>query len=209
MLVESTQNVRLVIIALVSVVAIVASVTRRRMQHALTNAQVTAEKTKVIEQQAHTDSMTGLLNRRGLTRAVAQLESGHRSLAIIDCDKLKNVNDTHGHLVGDEFITAIAKRLANGVSSHDIVARWGGDEFIVVMSAPAPESAAIVQRIMAKVSDTAIATSAGPILATVTAGLADWPADYDIDEPLRLADNAMYEAKQAGRGTLVTSSVSA
>lgn len=198
----AAQNVRLVIIAIISVIAVIASITRRKMQRELTEAQVAAARSEIMERQAHTDSMTGLLNRRGLTRALESLESDERTVAILDCDQLKSVNDQFGHLVGDEYITAIAGRLGSSVSRRDLVARWGGDEFLVVLSAKPEEARAVVERLMAHISDTAIATTSGPIAATVTAGLADWPANQPLDSALRRADDAMYEAKSRGRGQL-------
>lgn len=201
----TAQTVRLIIIAIVSVIAVIASITRRRMQEALTAAQVAAARAEIMREQAHTDVMTGLLNRRGFVDVVQYLSPDPRSVAVIDCDKLKEVNDVHGHVVGDEYITAIAKRLQNGVSSRDAVARWGGDEFLVFVSAPPSEAQTVIERLMARISDSAISTSAGPINATVTAGLADWPANSSLDDALRRADAALYDAKELGRGNLSVS----
>lgn len=198
----AAQNVRLIIIALVSIIAIVASFTRRRMQIALIGAQVTAARAETVEQQANTDSMTGLLNRRGWLNSLPTGTSDVRSIAVIDCDKLKTINDTYGHLVGDEYIIAIAQRLSNGVSRRDLVARWGGDEFLVFISAPIDDAKIVVERLIAKICDSPIATTGGSINATVTAGVTDWPADEKLDAALLRADTALYAAKADGRGKL-------
>lgn len=199
----TAQNVRLFIISIVGVIAVVASITRRRLQLALTSAQVAAARSEVIEQQANTDVMTGLLNRRGLMRSIANTKISDRSIAVLDCDKLKEVNDTHGHLVGDEYIIAIAKRLSNGISDRDYVARWGGDEFLVLINAPAHEAKQVLDRLMARVSDTPISTTGGSLSATVTGGLTQWQELETLDSALRRADEGLYEAKAQGRGKLI------
>lgn len=199
----AAQNVRLVIIALVGVVALIAAVTRQRLQRQLTEALLAAEQSRLAERQARTDAMTGLLNRRGLIHALDEFDSSMRSVAILDCDQLKAVNDTHGHLVGDEYITAIAGRLSHGLARRDLIARWGGDEFIVVMAAPLPQAQQIMDRLMARVSDAPISTVAGPLGATVSAGVAEWPPGVEFDSILRIVDRALYDAKNEGRGKLV------
>lgn len=196
------QNVRLIIIGLVGIIAIIASITRWRMQQSLIEARVAAARNEAVEVQANTDSMTGLLNRRGLGKAIRELEPGSRSVAVLDCDQLKLVNDSYGHIVGDEYIKAIASRLNNSVSSRDSIARWGGDEFLVLISAPPQEAESVVERLLAKISDAPISTAAGPIAATVTAGLAAWPEGEKLDNTLRRADEALYVAKALGRGRL-------
>ncbi len=201
----AAQNVRLVIIALVGVIAVFASIARRKLQQELTEAVLTAEQHRFAELQARTDAMTGLLNRRGLTLALDEIDPAMRSLAILDCDQLKAVNDTYGHLVGDEFITAIAGRLSHSLASRDLIARWGGDEFIVVMSAPLPQAQKIIERLLERVSDSPISTASGPITVTVSAGLAEWPEDVGFDAMLRVVDRALYRAKAEGRGCLVVS----
>ena len=205
----AAQNVRLVIISLISVIAVIASTARRRMQRALTKAQVSTARSEMMERHAYTDPMTGIFNRRGLTAALTSLAPGARSVAILDCDQLKAVNDRFGHLVGDEYITAVAKRLENSVSRRDLVARWGGDEFLVVLNAGPVEAHAVVQRLMSHISDTEIATASGSINATVTGGLADWPENASLDFAIRRADDAMYEAKALGRGKLAVASPAA
>jgi diguanylate cyclase (GGDEF)-like protein len=197
------QTVRLVIIAIGGVLAVGAAYTRRKMQDELVAAQVAIARSDSIEAQANSDSMTGLLNRRGLTQAIKELPEGPRSIAILDCDQLKAVNDSHCHLVGDEYIIAIAKRLSSGVSRRDVIGRWGGDEFLVFVSAAPAEAHTVIQRLIASVADSPISTTAGPITATVTGGLAQWAPGEKMDTALRHADDALYAAKAAGRGQLV------
>lgn len=200
----AAQNVRLVVIALVSIIAVGAAITRRRLQRQLTDAQVAAARLEIIEQQAYTDSMTGLLNRRGLAKAIAALPPGNRSIVVLDCDHLKDVNDSFGHAVGDEYIIAIAKRLQNALSSRDPIGRWGGDEFIAILGVSADEARSVVERMMSRISDASISTSAGEIHATVSAGLADWIENVSLDTAVALADKAMYESKAQGVGKLST-----
>jgi len=93
---------------------------------------------RAADLQAHTDSLTGLANRRALCRRVAQAGGSARRLGaiVVDLDGLKRVNDTHGHDAGDELIRAAAQALTSAVRCADLVARTGGDEFVILAPVP-------------------------------------------------------------------------
>ncbi len=148
------------------------------------------------------DPLTDLLNRRELTtrlRLVMDDQRGLLALLFIDLDGLKQVNDTHGHVVGDQVIRVQARRLRDAVGEENLVARYGGDEFVVVLLNPAELSAAeaLAERIHGatrtpiRVGDLSISVTCSIGIATSAAG--------DFDAALEGADAAAYRAKRAGR----------
>ena len=155
---------------------------------------------------AHTDPLTGLPNRRGMSQALTAALSQcchERMLAVyvLDLDGFKPVNDEHGHDVGDELLVAVARRLQGHVRATDLVARLGGDEFVVV--AGALESAAQAQDLAQKLLNAfraPFSLSAGQIHVGLTIGFALAPLDCnDAAGLLKLADAAMYAGKQGGK----------
>ncbi len=156
---------------------------------------------------AHHDALTGLPNRALLADRVGQtIARAHRSggkiaLMFLDLDRFKNVNDSLGHAVGDELLTAVAARLTGSRRELDTVARLGGDEFIISLPdiAGAAEAAIVAARILADLAKPF--TVAGHELhADASIGIALYPGDGDTAEALiRAADTAMYHAKEAGR----------
>jgi diguanylate cyclase (GGDEF)-like protein len=165
-----------------------------------------------IERMAHFDVLTGLPNRlqfhgKLVTALKAKPKAGQQiSLLSVDLDQFKEVNDTRGHPTGDELLCLVAKRLRQCVHGADLVARFGGDEFQVLIHTDDDDQAlgAIAQRIIDTVSasytiDGAIVTIGASI------GIAQCPRHAnDADELLRCADMALYRAKGEGRGTYRT-----
>jgi diguanylate cyclase (GGDEF)-like protein/PAS domain S-box-containing protein len=155
------------------------------------------------EAQAHADSLTGLLNRRGFEKRCAKVAAASRfAILAIDLDGFKQVNDRHGHAAGDQVLVATARRLQAAVRDRDIVARLGGDEFVVTL-VDAGEGAVeeIAERILASVREP-IAISGGEAVVGCSIGihvLPVWPAD--INAAHARADAALYDAKAAGKNT--------
>ena len=154
------------------------------------------------------DVLTGLPNRalveERLTQALAQATRHEQRVALllIDLDRFKNINDTHGHHAGDELIIAVAQRLSALVRASDTVGRIGGDEFIVVMSEVdnIGQVQALAQRILDTLSQP-FALSGGEVWSGASIGLVLAPKDgLDRLELVRKADIALYEAKSSGRG---------
>lgn len=198
------QTVRLVIIAIISLLAVIASRLRVRRDSAYFMALQDAAHAAELKQLTLTDELTGLLNRRG---ALQRIESGPPNalctIAIVDSDNLKQVNDEYGHSTGDEYLRAIAGRLARAVAGDDIVARWGGDEFLFVVCQPMEQAVHILERARAAIVDDIINTSSARIPASVSIGAAEWHAGQPLDEVLHQADAALYRAKNEGRNQLV------
>jgi diguanylate cyclase (GGDEF)-like protein len=154
------------------------------------------------------DHLTSLWNRgvivdllgRELTRS--QRENVCTALILGDLDHFKNVNDTYGHLVGDQVLREVARRLLHSVRSYDFVGRYGGEEFLIVLNNCRPDSAlARAEEIRKSICTRPVQTDVGPLEVTMSSGLlrsTDWghrPAEDLIHE----ADSALYAAKTAGR----------
>jgi diguanylate cyclase (GGDEF)-like protein/PAS domain S-box-containing protein len=160
-----------------------------------------------LEQLASFDTLTGVPNRRllndRLEQTLRRMQRRNDGLAVmfIDLDGFKNVNDTHGHAIGDMALQAVASRLQRCVRSSDSVGRLGGDEFAIVLEgARLPAEAALVgERIVAAMADPLVIEGRRLTIAA-SIGIAVYPDDgTDAAGLLRSADDAMYEVKQAGR----------
>jgi diguanylate cyclase (GGDEF)-like protein len=160
------------------------------------------------------DALTGLFNRgyfdEALPRAVAQAERYQHPLSVllVDTDHFKEINDTHSHLVGDRVLKLVAELLAEHARAADTVCRYGGDEFVVILSsADAASAAAFAERFRRRLRDRAqVALSTGTVAITATVGIATFLEDADARTPedlLRLADLRLYEGKRAGRNRVV------
>ncbi len=159
------------------------------------------------------DPLTGVFNRRyldaHLPRLLDRAREAQKPLAMmfIDIDHFKRVNDTHGHAVGDEVLKELANRVTRHLRSVDLVVRWGGEEFVVVMPDADAASALIVgERLRNRVAETPIPVTgpAGSLSITISAGIAlTAPEQPNVEEVIRQADAALYAAKNGGRNKVV------
>lgn len=158
--------------------------------------------------QATHDALTALWNRGMiidlLGRELARSLREHFSTAILMCDldHFKSVNDTYGHLVGDDVLRETAKRLLASVRSYDFVGRYGGEEFLVVLNNCSPSHAlARAEEIRKAIAQRPVPSSRGPVPVTMSLGLLlnqEW-GRRPVEELLHEADAALYAAKAAGR----------
>ncbi|MBT9610425.1 GGDEF domain-containing protein [Aquabacterium sp.] len=163
-----------------------------------------------LRELACTDPLTQLRNRR-FAMEVAQHEAavfqrGGRPLAVVigDVDHFKRINDHHGHAVGDTALRAIARVLREGVREVDHVARWGGEEFLLLLPATEEEAIQVCERLRQGVQALAAQNLAGEALGvSITLGVALLQRDESIEQALARADRALYEGKQAGRNRVV------
>lgn len=167
------------------------------------DATVPAFRLMQAEHDARTDSLTGLPNRAHVDEildAGSWLSTRVHSAVVVDVDHFKRINDEHGHLVGDEVLRLLARRLTASVRGGDLVARWGGEEFCVLMIGDRDDASVLGARIVTAVSETPFATSAGPLTVTVSAGSATATTELDrAVDVLRAADEALFRAKRNGR----------
>ncbi len=167
-----------------------------------------------FEQQALTDGLTGVYNRRWLDQMLPRLLQRSEqdelpiSVLMIDIDHFKKFNDNYGHSVGDSVLRVVAETLVNKVRPGDLVVRYGGEEFCVLL----PETdlkggVGAGERARAAIHEAAISDSSGNALPgiTMSVGLAQWRAGENVDGLLKRADEALYQAKSLGRDRLETS----
>ena len=161
---------------------------------------------------ALTDSLTGAYNRRYLMthmdRVLADPSARNKPLGcqMIDVDLFKPVNDTYGHDAGDEILKAIVQTMRTNVRNVDLVARLGGEEFVIIMPDTQEHfGEQVAERIRDKISDTRVTLKSGvEIAVTVSIGLAMRVPDDTVESLLKAADMALYEAKKSGRNRVVT-----
>jgi diguanylate cyclase (GGDEF)-like protein len=162
-----------------------------------------------LSRTATTDSLTGLLNRAGfrarLEHALLTARPGALSIAMIDVDRFKLINDNSGHRVGDIVLREIARRISSQVRSSDAVGRLGGDEFVILLDTPNWEMVQdICGRIVTAVSTDVVGLPSGNSLRTaISCGVTRYRSGLTIDEFIHEADVALYEAKRAGRNRVV------
>ncbi|WP_295570657.1 GGDEF domain-containing protein [Stenotrophomonas maltophilia] len=156
---------------------------------------------------AETDGLTGLPNRRaGLQQLARHLEEVDRErgplvIGFLDIDLFKDINDRHGHAVGDQVLVAVARALRSAVRSQDEVVRMGGEEFLLLMPGmPREAASARLDRLRQRITEACQTLQVPGLEVTASIGLAQWrPGEDDLAALLRRADHAMYVAKRAGR----------
>jgi diguanylate cyclase (GGDEF)-like protein/PAS domain S-box-containing protein len=182
--------------------------------HVLALSDVTQARQQIVQlqRQAHFDELTGLPNRVRLTQlllealAAAERDGSLLTVCYLDLDHFKPVNDEHGHYAGDELLLKLAERLRRSLrtsaSGDDVVARIGGDEFVLLLRAASVEESRLAVERMLHIVGLPFGLSAGdaPVAVTASIGATVFPIDNaDAETLLRHADHAMYGAKQAGR----------
>ena len=157
---------------------------------------------------AETDPLTNCFNRRALMEKLEQeMDRAARYATMltgmmIDIDNFKQINDTHGHLVGDRVLKQLANLLKREQRSVDIVARYGGEEFVVLLpETTSAESRNFAERILRRVANYDFGDSSQTVRVTISIGIASYPGERvtDGESLLRLADNHLYRAKSDGR----------
>lgn len=164
-------------------------------------------RSETLEHAALTDSLTGMQNRRYFDDALQEyLQEFGRidkpvGLMILDLDHFKQINDTHGHDVGDEVLREVARCLLDLTRYHDVVARLGGEEFAIVAPNMNEDALAkLAERIRKAVSGLAILTGGNVRLkVTTSVGIAVWSGRETAEDFFRRADKMLYEAKRLGR----------
>lgn len=172
---------------------------------------------RIVRHQALVDGLTGLANRRHAQRTLetelarAERFGGNLAVVLCDIDDFKVVNDRHGHLAGDDVLRELATVLEATVRTVDLAARWGGEEFALILpGTDAAGAAQYAERARAALEDRTILTQEGvPVRITASFGVAAWPEHGGGDELLGAADSALYEAKNRGKNRVETAPASA
>lgn len=167
------------------------------------------EDIKTIRAEAARDPLTGLANRKTFNEALTNALNENREqdryvcLLMVDIDRFKSVNDRFGHLVGDRVLRFIASTLTDSVKGRDTVARFGGEEFSIILPNTKPEGAqAVAENIRKTVEEARLRRSKdGELLGKITISLGiSWARPgQSIDDLIDLADQALYQAKRSGR----------
>lgn len=159
-----------------------------------------------LEEMAVTDEMTGIANRQAFAPLITQVQNEIRrnpeplSLLLIDVDHFKTINDTHGHLAGDDMLRLLTARIVGGLRESDLIFRWGGEEFLVVLRDCGGENALRIADKLREAAATASLVFRGETLhATISVGVAERQADEKIEQVISRADQALYAAKRDGR----------
>jgi diguanylate cyclase (GGDEF)-like protein len=167
------------------------------------------ERNAELDRISRTDSLTGLYNRWHLQdeltrqRRTAQRYDEPFSVILFDIDHFKHVNDTYGHPAGDLVLCEFARRLESQVRAEDVVGRWGGEEFLVLMPRTDLDGAMrVAERIRTVTDASPVAAGTVSIPVTVSGGCAAGSAD-DSDDLIKVADTRLYEAKAGGRNRIV------
>jgi diguanylate cyclase (GGDEF)-like protein len=162
---------------------------------------------RIVERQALVDVLTGLGNRRQAEEwlrvelARAERLGGQVGLILADLDDFKAINDRHGHPAGDIVLRAVADALRESVREIDLPARWGGEEFAVILPGTGLDGAAqVAERLRESIADRRIVSRAGlPLAVTASFGVASASGEASLAQLLVGADDALYRAKRAGK----------
>jgi len=169
------------------------------------------QRQETLEEESLQDSLTGLGNRRMLQNRlkseVFRLERHGRplTLAMVDVDRFKAINDIYGHDVGDQVLIAVARSFEANLRDYDVCGRWGGEEFLVIMpELDAAMASQIVERLRQAVAATEIRAGEQSLRITASFGIAQHRWCDDVSETLNRADKAMLVAKRTGRNCCKT-----
>jgi diguanylate cyclase (GGDEF)-like protein len=161
-----------------------------------------------LESLLREDALTGLLNRRAILAQLGGMVSGARrhghplSVAMVDLDEFKAVNDAYGHAAGDAVLVAAVRAMRARLRAEDQLGRLGGEEFLIVLPDTVEEAAA---RVAEKLRQE-VATAPGPVRVTCSVGVATWDGETP-ETLLRRADEALYAAKEAGRDRVIAATL--
>ena len=183
------------------------NITTARLNHTSSFLSDLVQWGEGARRRAITDDLTGLYNRRYLDGALEQqvvetrIRNGVFSLIMMDLDRFHVINDTYGQQFGDSLIAAVAPSVRAALGERDIPARYGGDEFTIILPASSSDEAlAVAETIRSSVESLEVQAPDGIVRVTTSQGIAQFPRDgADVESVKEAADQALYRAKEAGR----------
>ena len=176
---------------------------------AIERERVLALSERDLSRSASRDALTGVPNRRGFHQLVEAARSrgapqGGSAVMVLDLDHFKRVNDTHGHAAGDAILVETGRRLQAELRATDVLGRFGGEEFVVLVSSVSKERAGLVaERLCRSIGERLFHTGGTTLHVTVSVGAHWFGGDDDIDDVMRRADVNLYAAKERGRNRIV------
>ena len=167
-----------------------------------------------LEELSRTDYLTGVLNRRAITRSLQETQDAVTTekesfcTILLDLDHFKQINDEYGHAVGDHALRHAVDRVRHGIREKDLLGRWGGEEFLIV--APRTnldEAQALAERLCRNLADTQVSTDGVSVAVTGSFGVTRYVPGENIDTCLKRTDDALYAAKHQGRNRIMVLSL--
>jgi diguanylate cyclase (GGDEF)-like protein len=162
-----------------------------------------------LEELSRTDYLTGILNRRAITRMLKEVQAGVSSdeqsfcTILVDLDHFKEINDQYGHVVGDHALRHAVERLHHGIREKDLLGRWGGEEFLIVTpQATLKEAEGLAERLCRNLAGSRVTTSGVSVGVTGSFGVTRYIPGEDLDTCLKRTDDALYAAKRQGRNRI-------
>jgi diguanylate cyclase (GGDEF)-like protein len=163
-----------------------------------------------LEHLSRTDPLTGLANRRDIYEKLEAEQSRCRrngkifSLIMADFDFFKQINDNYGHAAGDQFLVAVTQIFQSNLRKEDCCARWGGEEFLILLPETETENALkTAEKLRQRVADYTLEVQGAAIRATLSAGISTYRHNEEIDICIARADEALYQAKKNGRNQAI------
>lgn len=179
------------------------------IEYSFIKKQLLSENSK-LDSYATFDPLTGLLNRRSTESQLQALFNKHYydddsfSVIMCDIDKFKSVNDTYGHDTGDYVLKEVSSILKDTVRNEDIVGRWGGEEFLILIKANKAKAAALAERIRVKVSEHSYEYKSIELHITITLGVSAYRSNTSVENLVKSADMKLYRGKENGRNQVVS-----
>ena len=163
----------------------------------------TTERVERLHEAANTDTLTGIADRRVAERRLQVFAAGHRRYAImmIDIDHFKLINDHHGHDMGDRILQRVAEVLSSRMRPQDTVARWGGEEFLVIAESVTRDESAIIAESLRSLVERG---TQEVLSTTISVGVVHSNVGRGTEQMLKRADEALYAAKNSGRNCVIT-----
>ncbi len=215
---RALETPRLLPIGFLAIVLSMAFSLVRRFTYSYSELELTVQhrteeleqKNKELDEMAHIDPLTQTYNRRSFDDTVLQKVEQHRKnqtpfhIALCDIDNFKTINDTYGHSFGDLVLASLSDTIKAELRDEDFLARWGGEEFIIILQESDKEQCQIaLERIRLKIEKLALETETGTVGVTITIGVTEYNGSKNLKDVINDSDQALYIGKENGKNQIV------